>query len=59
VNRINGDVRKALADSATKAKLEALGNTTVDISAADFAKLVREELTGTRRLLQEAGVKPQ
>jgi len=59
VNRINGDVRKALADPATKAKLEGLGNTTVDISAADFAKLVREELNGTRRLLQEAGVKPQ
>jgi len=59
VNRINGDVRKALADPATKAKLEGLGNTTVDISAADFAKLVREELNSTRRLLQAAGVKPQ
>jgi tripartite-type tricarboxylate transporter receptor subunit TctC len=59
VNRINGDVRKALADPAMKAKLEGLGNTTVDISAADFAKLVREELNSTRRLLQEAGIKPQ
>ena len=58
-NRINGDVRKALADPATKSKLENLGNTTVDLSAADFAKLVREELESTRRLLQAAGVKPQ
>ena len=59
VNKINGDVRKALADPATKSKLENLGNTVMDISAADFAKLVREDLEGTRRLLQAAGVKPQ
>jgi tripartite-type tricarboxylate transporter receptor subunit TctC len=59
INRINGDARKALADPATKSKLENLGNTTVDLSAADFAKLVREELESTRRLLQAAGVKPQ
>ena len=59
VNKINGDARKALADPATKLKLENLGNTTVDMSAADFAKLVREDLEGTRRLLQAAGVKPQ
>jgi tripartite-type tricarboxylate transporter receptor subunit TctC len=59
VNKINGDVRKALTDPATKGKLENLGNTTADLSSADFAKLVREELDGTRRLLQAAGVKPQ
>jgi len=59
VSKINGDVRKALADPGTKTKLENLGNTTVDLSAADFAKLVREELESTRRLLQAAGVKPQ
>ena len=59
VNKINGDVRKALADPATKGKLENLGNTTVDMSSADCAKLVREELESTRRLLQAAGVKPQ
>jgi tripartite-type tricarboxylate transporter receptor subunit TctC len=59
VNKINGDVRKALADPATKSRLESLGNTTADLSAADFAKLVRSELDGTRRLLQAAGVKPQ
>jgi tripartite-type tricarboxylate transporter receptor subunit TctC len=59
VSKINGDARKALADPGTKSKLENLGNTTVDLSAADFAKLVREELESTRRLLQAAGVKPQ
>ncbi|OAI51852.1 hypothetical protein AYO46_07155 [Betaproteobacteria bacterium SCGC AG-212-J23] len=59
VNKINGDVRKALADPGTKTKLENLGNTTADLSAAEFAKLVREELDSTRHLLQKAGVKPQ
>ncbi|MBV8030252.1 MAG: tripartite tricarboxylate transporter substrate binding protein [Betaproteobacteria bacterium] len=59
VNKINADARKAVSDSATKAKLESLGNTTADLSAPEFARLVREELETTRRLLQAAGVKPQ
>jgi len=59
VNKINGDVRKALHDPATKSRLENLGNTTADLSPAEFATLVREELDTTRRLLQAAGVKPQ
>ena len=59
VDKINGDVRKALADHATKSKLENLGNTTMDLSPAEFAKLVREEMDTNRRLLAAAGVKPQ
>src|SRR3954466_8071891 len=34
VNKINGDVRKAVADPGTKTKLENLGNSTMDLSAA-------------------------
>jgi tripartite-type tricarboxylate transporter receptor subunit TctC len=59
VNKINGDVRKALADPAIKSKLENLGNTTMEMSPAEFAKLVREEMDTYRRLLAAAGVKPQ
>jgi len=59
VNKINGDVRKALADPATKSKLENLGNTTMDLSPAEFGKLVRAEMDTNRRLLAAAGVKPQ
>ncbi len=59
VNKINGDVRKALADPATRSKLENLGNTTMDMSPAEFAKLVRDEMDTNRRLLAAAGVKPQ
>ena len=59
VNKINGDIRKAVADPATKTKLENLGNSTMDLSAPEFAKLVREEMETMRRLLQAAGIKPQ
>jgi tripartite-type tricarboxylate transporter receptor subunit TctC len=59
VNKINGDVRKALADPTVKSRLENLGNTTMDMSPAEFAKMVREEMDTYRRLLAAAGVKPQ
>src|SRR5436190_12045796 len=59
VNKINGDVRKALADPTIKSRLENLGNTTMEMSPAEFAKLVREEMDTYHRLLAAAGVKPQ
>jgi tripartite-type tricarboxylate transporter receptor subunit TctC len=60
VNKINADVRKALADKAVQEKLHNLGNTPMeDMSAAQFAKLVREETETNKRLLAAAGVKPQ
>ena len=59
VNKINADVRKALADPGVKSKLESLGNATMELSPAEFAKLVREETDTNKRLLAAAGVKPQ
>jgi len=59
VNKINGDVRKALADPGVKAKLQSLGNDTLDMSPQEFSKLVRSELQEYSRVLQAAGVKPQ
>jgi tripartite-type tricarboxylate transporter receptor subunit TctC len=60
VNKINADVRKALADKGVQEKLHNLGNTPMeDMSAAQFAKLVREETDTNKRLLAAAGVKPQ
>ncbi len=59
VNKINGDVRKALADPGVKAKLQSLGNDTLDMSPQEFSKLVRSELHEYSRVLQAAGVKPQ
>ena len=59
VNKINADARKALADPGVKAKLEALGNATLDMSPAEFKKLVHDETESNRKLLTAAGVKPQ
>jgi tripartite-type tricarboxylate transporter receptor subunit TctC len=59
VHKINADVRKALADPATKARLQSLGNDTMDMSPEQFAKLVRSEMHDYARVLQAAGIKPQ
>ena len=59
VNKINADVRKALADSAVKERLVAGGNDTMDMSPQQFNKLVRTEMDEYARVLKAAGVKPQ
>ena len=59
VTRLNGDVRRALADPGVREKLTNLGNDTMDLSPADFAKLVREEIEENKRVLAAVGVKPQ
>ncbi len=59
VARISADVRKALADPGVRGKLSNLGNDILDLSPADFAKFVREEIEENKRLLAAAGVKPQ
>jgi tripartite-type tricarboxylate transporter receptor subunit TctC len=59
VNKISADVRRALADPGVKQKLQALGNDTMDMSPAEFAKFVREELDTYQRVIKAAGIKPQ
>jgi len=59
VNKINADVRKALADTAVKERLVQTGNDTMDMSPQEFAKLVRSEMDDYARVLKAAGVKPQ
>jgi tripartite-type tricarboxylate transporter receptor subunit TctC len=59
VNKINADVRKALADPAVKERLIQTGNDTMDMSPQEFAKLVRSEMDEYARVLKAAGVKPQ
>src|SRR6267378_2181922 len=58
VNKINADVRKALADPAVKERLIQTGNDTMDMSPQEFAKLVRSEMEDYARVLNAAGVKP-
>ena len=59
VNRLNADVRKALADPGVKERLVNGGNETMDMSPHEFAKLVRDEIEANKRVLAAAGVKPQ
>jgi len=59
VARLNADVRRALADPGVRERLTNLGNDTLDLSPADFAKLVRDEIEENKRILAAVGVKPQ
>ena len=59
VNKINADVRKALADAAVKERLVNGGNDTMDMSPQEFARFVRSEIADYAGVLQAAGVKPQ
>ena len=59
VNKINADVRKALADTQTKARLFTTGNEIMDMSPQQFSKLVSDEIEANRKILAAAGVKPQ
>ena len=59
VDKVNADVRKALADPGVKEKLANLGNTTMDMSPVEFGAFVRSEMDTYARVLRAAGVKPQ
>ena len=59
VAKINGDVRKALADTGVKEKLANTGNVALDMSPQDFAKFVRSEIDEYQRIVKAAGIKPQ
>jgi tripartite-type tricarboxylate transporter receptor subunit TctC len=59
VNKINADVRKALADPVVKERLINGGNVTMEMSPQEFARFVRSEIDDYQRVLKAAGIKPQ
>ena len=59
VAKLNGDIRKALADPAVKERLANLGNDTMDMSAQEFARFVRSEIDVYQKVIRDAGIKPQ
>jgi len=59
VNKINADVRKALADPGIREKLANLGNDTLDMSPKEFGDFVDSEIAVYAKVLKDAGVKPQ
>jgi len=59
VQKVSADVRKALADPGVREKLQNLGNDTMDMSPAEFARFVRDEIDTYQRVITAAGIKPQ
>ena len=59
VQKVSADVRKALADPGVREKLQNLGNDTMDMAPAEFARFVREEIDTYQRVITAAGIKPQ
>jgi tripartite-type tricarboxylate transporter receptor subunit TctC len=59
VNKINADVRRALADPGVREKLANTGNSPLDMSPQDFARFVRSEIADYQRVVRAAGIKPQ
>lgn len=59
VRKINGDVRKALAEPAVNQRLANLGNDPMDMSPEEFARFVRSEINDYQRVVRAAGIKPQ
>ena len=59
ISRINADVRRALKDTTTRARLYVLGNDFLDMSPEQFARFVRDEVTGYAKVVKAAGLEPQ
>ena len=59
VNKINADVRRALADAGVKEKLANTGNVGLDMNPQQFAKFVRSEMEEYQRVVAAAGIPKQ
>jgi tripartite-type tricarboxylate transporter receptor subunit TctC len=58
-NKINADVRRALADPGVKEKLANTGNVALDMNPQQFAKFVRGEMEEYQRVVSAAGIPKQ
>jgi tripartite-type tricarboxylate transporter receptor subunit TctC len=59
VNKINGDVRRALADPGVKERLANTGNVALDMNPQQFARFVRSEMDDYQRVVSAAGIPKQ
>jgi tripartite-type tricarboxylate transporter receptor subunit TctC len=58
-NKINADVRKAMASPDLKDRLTKLGTLPMDMSPEQFSGFVKKELDETAKVMKAAGIKPQ
>ena len=59
ITKIANSIKAAGNDPVVKGKLAGLGNEPMDMTPAQFAKFVREEIATGATVLQAAGIKPQ
>lgn len=59
ISKIATSIKAAGNDPAVKARLAGLGNEPMDMTPAQFAKFVRDEIATGATVLQAAGIKPQ
>ncbi len=59
ISKIAASIKEAANDPVVSGKLKALGNDPMDMTPAQFAKFVREEIKSAEVVLKAAGVKPQ
>jgi tripartite-type tricarboxylate transporter receptor subunit TctC len=59
VERLNAEVKQALASPQIKERLAALGADAAPTSPVEFDKLIAQELVENAALAKEAGIKPQ
>ena len=58
-NKINADVRKAMASPDLRERLTKLGTLPMDMSPQQFSDFVKKELDDTAKVMKAAGIKPQ
>jgi tripartite-type tricarboxylate transporter receptor subunit TctC len=58
VDKLNKEINAALADSKVKARLAGLGGTVLTGSAADFDRLMADEVEKWAKVVRFAGIKP-
>jgi len=59
VNKINADVRKALASPDLSERLTKLGTLPMDMSPQQFSDFIKREIEETGRIVKAAGIQPQ
>jgi tripartite-type tricarboxylate transporter receptor subunit TctC len=59
VNKINTDVRKALASPDLNERLTKLGTLPMDMSPQQFSDFIKREVEETARIVKAAGIQPQ
>jgi len=58
IDKLNREINAVIADPRMKARLAALGGTTLSSSPAEFGKLIADETEKWAKVIKSAGIKP-